>query len=30
VHGVLEFADVDAPAIGARVDIPVWFWLQTM
>jgi hypothetical protein len=30
VHGVLEFADVDAPAIGARVEIPVWFWLQTM
>jgi hypothetical protein len=30
VHGVLEFADVDAPAIRARVDIPVWFWLQTM
>jgi hypothetical protein len=29
VHGVLEFADVDAPAIGARIDIPVWFWLQT-
>jgi hypothetical protein len=30
VHGVLEFADVDAPVIGARVDIPVWFWMQTM
>jgi hypothetical protein len=30
VHGVLEFADIDAPAIGARVEIPVWFWLQTM
>lgn len=29
VHGVLEFADVDAPAISASVDIPVWFWLQT-
>jgi hypothetical protein len=30
VHGVLEFADVEAPAIGAQVEIPVWFWLQTM
>jgi hypothetical protein len=30
VHGVLEFADVDAPAIGAELEIPVWFWLQTL
>jgi hypothetical protein len=30
VHGVLEFADVDAPKFEAGVDIPVWFWLQTM
>lgn len=29
VHGVLEFADVDAPAVEAAIDIPVWFWLQT-
>lgn len=30
VHGVLEFADVDAPKLEAGVDIPVWFWMQTM
>lgn len=29
VHGVLEFADVDAPIVEAAIDIPVWFWLQT-
>ena len=29
VHGVLEFANVDAPKFEAGVDIPVWFWLQT-
>jgi hypothetical protein len=30
VHGVLEFADVEAPGVAASVEIPVWFWLQTM
>ena len=30
VHGVLEFADVEAPSIAASLEIPVWFWLQTM
>lgn len=30
VHGVLEFADVEAPSIAASVEIPVWFWMQTM
>jgi hypothetical protein len=30
VHGVLEFADVQAPAIVASIEIPVWFWLQTL
>ena len=29
VHGVLEFADVEAPAVDAAIEIPVWFWLQT-
>lgn len=29
VHGVLEFADVDAPKLNAGVDIPVWFWMQS-
>lgn len=29
VHGVLEFAELHAPALAARVEIPVWFWLQT-
>jgi hypothetical protein len=30
VHGVLEFADVEAPSVAASLEIPVWFWLQTM
>ncbi|WP_181197690.1 hypothetical protein [Enhygromyxa salina] len=30
VHGVLEFADVVAPQLEAAVDIPVWFWLQSV
>lgn len=29
VHGVLEFVDLDVPAVVADVDIPVWFWLQS-
>lgn len=29
VHGVLEFADVDAPALEVGLDIPVWFWMQS-
>lgn len=29
VHGVLEFADVDVPALEAGLDIPVWFWMQS-
>jgi hypothetical protein len=29
VHGVLEFAAVEAPALAASLEIPVWFWLQT-
>jgi len=29
VHGVLEFADAEAPLLDASVEIPVWFWVQT-
>lgn len=30
VHGVLEFADAEAPKLLASLEIPVWFWLQTV
>ena len=30
VHGVLEFAEARAPRLDASLEIPVWFWLQTM
>ena len=30
VHGVLEFADAQAPRLLASLEIPVWFWLQTV
>ncbi|HLT38932.1 MAG TPA: hypothetical protein VK034_21760 [Enhygromyxa sp.] len=30
VHGVLEFAEAQAPRLQASLEIPVWFWLQTM
>lgn len=30
VHGVLEFADARAPRLDAELEIPVWFWLQTV
>lgn len=29
VHGVLEFAEVEVPALAGSLEIPVWFWLQT-
>ena len=29
VHGVLEFVELDVPALSAEIQIPVWFWLQT-
>ncbi|MFO7563647.1 MAG: hypothetical protein R6X02_13450 [Enhygromyxa sp.] len=30
VHGVLEFAEAPAPHLEASLEIPVWFWLQTV
>lgn len=30
VHGVLEFAEAKAPQLEASLEIPVWFWLQTV
>jgi hypothetical protein len=30
VHGVLEFAEATAPRLEASLEIPVWFWLQTV
>jgi hypothetical protein len=30
VHGVLEFAEANAPQLEASLEIPVWFWLQTV
>ena len=30
VHGVLEFAKVDPPALSVELEIPVWFWLQSV
>jgi hypothetical protein len=30
VHGVLEFAEATPPRLEASVEIPVWFWLDTI
>lgn len=30
VHGVLEFAEAEPPPLDASLEIPVWFWLQTV
>lgn len=30
VHGVLEFAEAAPPRLQASLEIPVWFWLQTV
>lgn len=30
VHGVLEFAEATPPRLDASLEIPVWFWLQTV
>lgn len=30
VHGVLEFAEAKPPQLDASLEIPVWFWLQTV
>lgn len=30
VHGVLEFAEASPPRMNASLEIPVWFWLQTV
>jgi hypothetical protein len=30
VHGVLEFAEATPPRLQASLEIPVWFWLQTV
>ena len=30
VHGVLEFAEAIPPRMDASLEIPVWFWLQTV
>jgi hypothetical protein len=30
VHGVLEFAEAKPPRLEASLEIPVWFWLDTV